>query len=86
MKHETQPQTSEQRMQETRLLPSELRKMILRTHSLHTQETMICGPSLTAQGRENSPSQPGERVDDRNVTLHPLKKEQKVVLSTQLFL
>ena len=34
--------------------------------SLHTQKTVICGPSLTTQVQENSPAQPGG-ANDENV-------------------
>ena len=57
--------------------------------SLHTQKTVICGPSLTTQGQENSPAQPGGANDEnvmstqerqrRSSPLSPISVDYKAV-------
>ena len=68
-KHGRYPKTEKQWRHETHILPSELSKLMLpTTYSLQTRETIMCGPSLTMQGQENSPAQPGGGADDGSMT------------------
>ena len=77
-KRETCSQTTKQWWYETRILPSKLSKlMIPRACSLHTLKTIICEPSLTTQGLENSPAQPGGGTNDENMP-NTQKKTKKV--------
>ena len=68
-KHGRYPKTEKQWRHETHILPSELSKlMIPTTCSLHTKERIICRPSLTMKGQENSPAQSGGGDDDGSMT------------------
>ena len=71
--------------QEPHILPSKLSKlMIPRACSLHTLKTIICEPSLTTQGLENSPAQPGGGADDGSMTSSQ-ERQRRSFLPTPYF-